>query len=264
MDVVPSPDTLSFWKFEQIPTAKVQDDSLAMFTMPRLSGEKIGHVCPLVETADSLPPIIVYRPVMRILDGMHRVHAPQLRGEREIKATATRIMLLYRYWLDRMVDSVSGLLHNTACSIRERSTRQNNQSKNRVGWDERIRPHNAIEQRVLAGRLLTENPNASLREVARAVAEEQVRNRAIITAPGALGEKNHLSGSDSWARRWPTLTRSWSSIAARGSRLTLHWQRAVSAALVQYLAARGQGQLLIGTVSEYFMCRAVAMMHARL
>ena len=50
---------------------------------PRLAGQDTDHVRVLSQ-ADSLPPIIVQRGTMRVIDGMHRLRAAQLRGEKQI------------------------------------------------------------------------------------------------------------------------------------------------------------------------------------
>jgi hypothetical protein len=52
--------------------------------------------------------------------------------------------------------------------IRQRSTTENPQSNARVGRDGRIRPLNAAEGRRIAGELMVDKPDASLREIASA------------------------------------------------------------------------------------------------
>ena len=52
---------------------------------PRLSGEDMNHVHSLAETAQELPPIIVHRLTMRVIDGMHRLRAAQLHGHTEVE-----------------------------------------------------------------------------------------------------------------------------------------------------------------------------------
>src|SRR5687768_3713348 len=52
---------------------------------PRVEGEDADHVRALAELECPLPPVIVHRPTMRVIDGMHRVHAATLRGESQIR-----------------------------------------------------------------------------------------------------------------------------------------------------------------------------------
>ena len=54
---------------------------------PRLEGEDLEHIRSLAELTDELPPILVHRQTMRVIDGMHRMKAAMLRGERTIEAT---------------------------------------------------------------------------------------------------------------------------------------------------------------------------------
>jgi hypothetical protein len=52
---------------------------------PRLSGEDLNHVHLLAESGAVLPPILVRRRTMRVIDGMHRLRAARLRGESGIE-----------------------------------------------------------------------------------------------------------------------------------------------------------------------------------
>src|SRR5262245_51146343 len=51
---------------------------------PRLSGENETHAWLLAETEAALPPIVVHRETMRVIDGMHRLRAAVLRGQKTI------------------------------------------------------------------------------------------------------------------------------------------------------------------------------------
>lgn len=64
----------------------VRIDSLLSGDSPRLSGADEAHVNRLAEAGVQLPPIIVHRPTMRIIDGVHRVRAAMLNGKIEIEA----------------------------------------------------------------------------------------------------------------------------------------------------------------------------------
>ncbi len=64
----------------------VRISSLVLTSWPRLSGEIAEHSRLLAELNDNLPPILVHRRTMRVIDGMHRVRAAQLRGRSHIAA----------------------------------------------------------------------------------------------------------------------------------------------------------------------------------
>ncbi|MEU5266307.1 ParB/RepB/Spo0J family partition protein [Amycolatopsis sp. NPDC021455] len=168
---------------------------------PRLQGEDHEHVRALAEVdEDLLPPVVVHRPTMRVIDGMHRLRAMELRGRDTVRvcfaagdedpfvlavqhniqsglplsladrtAAAARILGLHPYWSDRRIAAVTGLSGSTVGAIRVRSTGNSAQSNTRLGRDGRRRPvgHGA-EGRVRAARLLRENPDMPLRQVATA------------------------------------------------------------------------------------------------
>jgi hypothetical protein len=185
----------------RIPEQAVSIDSLVVAGSPRLSGENIKHTRALAELEDRLPPILVHRPTRRVLDGIHRLHAAKLRGAREIgvrfvdgdeassfvlavqaniahglpltlsdrKAAASRIMALYPQWSDRAIASAAGLAHTTVAAMRGCPTGQDDQLDNRIGRDGRLRPRDPLHRREMARKMLIDKPNASLREIARAV-----------------------------------------------------------------------------------------------
>jgi len=51
---------------------------------PRLNGEDKAHIMRLAETETPLPPILVDRRTMRVIDGMHRLMAASMRGQETI------------------------------------------------------------------------------------------------------------------------------------------------------------------------------------
>lgn len=168
---------------------------------PRLHGEDDDHVRALAELdEDLLPPVVVHRPTMRVIDGMHRLRAMELRGLNTVRvrfaggdedpfvlavqhniehglplsladrtAAAARILGMHLCWSDRKIASIVGLSASTVRTIRARSTDDSAQSNTRLGRDGRHRPagHGA-EGRVLAAQLLRENPEMPLRQVAAA------------------------------------------------------------------------------------------------
>ncbi|HEY5988337.1 MAG TPA: streptomycin biosynthesis protein, partial [Streptosporangiaceae bacterium] len=82
------------------------------------------------------------------------------------KAAAMNIVRLYPNWSDRMIASVSGLASRTVAGVRLRPSAENSQLDGRVGLDGRARPVNPAERRQLAADIITEHPEASLREIA--------------------------------------------------------------------------------------------------
>jgi ParB-like chromosome segregation protein Spo0J len=203
---------------ERLPRATVALSALAEADTPRRSGESLKHIRRLAESEDELPPILVHRPTMRIIDGMHRFRAAQLRGQRDIevrffdgdeassfvlgvqanirhglplsladrKAAAARVLALYPHWSDRMIASATGLAAKTVGTLRPAGDDQHLDA--RVGRDGRTRPVNGAERRRLAARLLAENPDASLREVARKAGISPETVRAMRAQSGRPAE----------------------------------------------------------------------------
>ena len=192
-------------EIDRLPVVKVPIHSLKTSGSPRSSGENTRHVRTLAEVREGLPPITVHRETMRVIDGMHRLRAAEMRGEREIEArffegsedssfvlavklnvthglplsladrkvAVARILRLHPEWSDRLVASITGVAPKTAAAVRargaadnERPGRQGANSDMRVGRDGRHRPQNVRERRGLAAKLLRENPSASLRQIA--------------------------------------------------------------------------------------------------
>jgi ParB-like chromosome segregation protein Spo0J len=166
---------------------------------PRLSGENLQHARLLAESDAELPPILVHRQTMRVIDGMHRLRAAVLRGQEKIaarlfdggedaafviavetnvahglplsladrEAAAARIVGSHPQWSDRAIASVTGLSAKTVAAIRRGTTGDEPQLHTRIGRDGRVRPVNGAEGRRRASELFAQQPNASLREVAR-------------------------------------------------------------------------------------------------
>lgn len=175
------------------------EDLLAIGDSPRLTGESREHAELLAEVTGSLPPILVHRPTMRVIDGAHRLRAAKLRGQETIEvrflegddeevfvravqanashglpltmadraAAAARILTLYPNWSDKAVATVTGLAAATVAGIRRRRTAAAKETSVRVGRDGRARPVDAARGRLVASEIIAKRPNASLREVAR-------------------------------------------------------------------------------------------------
>ncbi len=181
-----------------LPVAVVPTAALVAADSPRRAGENVQHVRLLAGSADRLPPIVVHRPTMQVIDGMHRLKAAELRGEQQVEVryfdgseaaafvlavrlnvqhglplaltdrrqAADRILGLFPQWSDRRIASVTGLSPPTVAARRRCLTDKNLQSDSRVGKDGRVRPADAAQRRQLAAQVLTRNPAASLRQVA--------------------------------------------------------------------------------------------------
>ncbi|MEU6720997.1 hypothetical protein ABZ897_56910 [Nonomuraea sp. NPDC046802] len=153
----------------------------------------------LAETDGPLPPILVRRSDLRVIDGMHRLIAARVRGQQNIdveffdgtaedaflravqanvthglpltqadrRAAATRIIISHPHMSDRAIAQVSGLGAKTVASLRRRSTESTPRLNARVGRDGKVRPLNSDSGRLRAAEVIARNPDASLREVAR-------------------------------------------------------------------------------------------------
>jgi ParB-like chromosome segregation protein Spo0J len=165
---------------------------------PRFIEMDIGHAQALAESEAELPPILVRRATMRVVDGMHRLTAAELRGQENIcvhffegdedeafllavesnvshglpltiaerRAAAARILRSHPEMSDRSIAAISGIAAKTVAGIR--SATDNDPHLNaRVGRDGRVRPLNYVEGRRLAGELFVDQPEASLRKIAR-------------------------------------------------------------------------------------------------
>jgi ParB-like chromosome segregation protein Spo0J len=165
---------------------------------PRLAGENPEHVH-LLTTVHGLPPILVHRSTMRVIDGMHRLRAAKLRGDETIavrffdgddgeafllavdanikhglplsladrEAAATRILRLYRQWSDRAVAAATGLSPTTVSTIRRRMFLPAERESSRVGRDGRVRPVDGTAGRQRAGAVIAMKPDAPLRAIAK-------------------------------------------------------------------------------------------------
>jgi ParB-like chromosome segregation protein Spo0J len=167
---------------------------------PRLNGEDKAHIARLAETETPLPPILVDRRTMRVIDGMHRLMAASLQAQQTIdviffdgseadvflravqenvahglplsqadrRAAAERIVTSHPQMSDRAIGHSVGLAAKTVAAIRKSSSEETTHSNARIGRDGRVRPLDSSAGRRRAAELLTEQPEASLREVARA------------------------------------------------------------------------------------------------
>lgn len=176
---------------------------------PRLTGVDSEHSQLLAQLDAELPPILVHRPTMRVLDGIHRLDAVRQRGHRTIRvvyhdgsldegfaqavrtntahglplslaereAAATRLLTAFPTWSDRAIAGTAGLAGGTVATLRARHDLAG--PARRIGRDGRVRPLNGTSGRRAAAEFIARNPNASLREIAVAAGISPVTARDV-------------------------------------------------------------------------------------
>jgi ParB-like chromosome segregation protein Spo0J len=186
---------------DQLPVLDVPTGSIERGFFQRGAGTDPAHVRMLAEVASSsdLPPILVQKETSRLVDGLHRLEAVRLRGEKTIRARfvncsdndafilavksntlhglplsradrisgAKRILAWHPDWSDRAIGVVSGLGAKTVAGLR-RSADGAAQSGKRLGRDGKLYPLSGSEGRRRAAEYIAAKPHASLREVAQA------------------------------------------------------------------------------------------------
>ncbi|MEV7380714.1 ParB N-terminal domain-containing protein [Streptomyces lydicus] len=137
----------------------------------RQGGINTDHARALAESVDSLPPILVHRGTMRVIDGLHRLMATEFLGRQRIDvrffdgdedeafveavqanvahglpltlaertAAAARVVRTHAEWSDRRIAAVVGLSPKTVGAVRARSSEEIPQTMARVGRDGRVR-----------------------------------------------------------------------------------------------------------------------------
>jgi ParB-like nuclease domain len=165
---------------------------------PRLHGEDSTHIRRLAEIETKLPPILVDHRTMTVIDGMHRLRAASLNGQHTIeveffegtpeeaflraveqnvthgfplaqadrRAAAARIIASHPNMSDRAIAELSGLGTRAVATIR-RATETGPATTARIGRDGKVRPLNSAAGRRKAAEVISERPEAPLREVAR-------------------------------------------------------------------------------------------------
>jgi hypothetical protein len=196
------------------PVTMVEIAALLEADSPRISGENLEHARLLAVTDAELPPIIVHRDTMRVIDGVHRLLAARIQGAEKIavrffsgcpadafvvavrsnithglplsladrEAAAARITSTHPQWSDRMIASVTGLAPNTVAETRKRLGIGTGHAAARIGKDGRVRPVDRTAGRMHAAELIADNPDISLRQLGHAAGispetARDVRNR---------------------------------------------------------------------------------------
>ncbi|MFF4486747.1 transcriptional regulator [Streptomyces sp. NPDC001544] len=165
---------------------------------PRTNGVDQAHVRLLAEAETALPPVLVHRATLRVIDGMHRLNAAIARGEETIEVTffdgdeselflqsvrlnvthglplslqerkhaAVRLISSHARLSDRAIAAVTGLSPKTVGAVRRRSSEEIPQPNTRIGADGRARPVDAAHRRQVVAEAVAQRPDATLREIA--------------------------------------------------------------------------------------------------
>ncbi|RSM50660.1 streptomycin biosynthesis protein [Amycolatopsis balhimycina DSM 5908] len=182
-----------------LPAVEIELSRLSSASSPRTSGEDPEHVETLLSAEGELPPILVHRPTMQVLDGLHRLKVARVRGDTKIlarlvdatesdafvlaveanirhglplsladrKRAAVQIIGTHPQWSDRRVASATGISAGTVADLRRRAGEDGTEA--RIGRDGRVRPSDGSERRRLAAELIRSDPGLSLRQVAKQV-----------------------------------------------------------------------------------------------
>ncbi|MET9467336.1 hypothetical protein ABZY44_21520 [Streptomyces sp. NPDC006544] len=178
---------------------RVPIDLLGPSDSPRGGACDENHVLALVGSGREFEALLVHRPTMRVIDGMHRLSAARLRGHdtvavrffdgsaadayvlsvqlnvrhglplsrAERRTAAERILRTHPHWSDRAIAERTGLSGKTVGKLRGRVSAEIPQPHTRVGRDGTARPVSSLDGRLRAAHLIATDPTASLRELAR-------------------------------------------------------------------------------------------------
>ncbi|MEO3808640.1 ParB N-terminal domain-containing protein [Sphaerisporangium sp. B11E5] len=192
-------DLRSLTIHEESEAVPVPLDSLTTAGSPRIGGEDPEHLRLLVATENRLPPIVVHRPTMRVIDGRHRVAAARERGQetiearffdgseddafvlavtlnighglpltlRERTAAAARIVGTHPHWSDRVIASIAGISARTVAGLRAKVGGAAARGQVRLGRDGRAWPVDGTEGRRVAAEFIERQPELSLRQIAQ-------------------------------------------------------------------------------------------------
>ncbi|WP_155768427.1 ParB/RepB/Spo0J family partition protein [Mycobacterium colombiense] len=182
-----------------LPVENVPITAIHSSHSPRKNKANERHIKILAQSPVPLPPIVIHRTSMRVIDGVHRLRATQLRGKdliaakffdgsdaeafalavhlnvthglpltlSERKAAARRILLTNPHRSDRSIGVLTGVSNKTVAMLRRCLTGEDSHSDVRLGRDGKTRPISPIDGRRRAAEFLSTNPAASLREIAR-------------------------------------------------------------------------------------------------
>ncbi|MGY0024877.1 hypothetical protein ACVHNB_38650 [Streptomyces sp. YJ-C3] len=210
-------------ELETAPVERAPISALRVGDSPRSTTEDPEHARALADAGEALPPVLVHRASMTVVDGIHRLRAAQLRGRTTVavrwfdgsaedarllavalnvthglpltagerSAAAEHILTARPEWSDRAVAKLAGLSPSRTASIRRRLAGAAEPGDKRVGRDGRARPLDPGPGRERAAALLRENPQASLRQIAR---------QAGVSPGTVAGVRARMARGDAWGR----------------------------------------------------------------
>ena len=191
---------------EDVPLASIRNS----FT-PRKTKVNEHHAGVLAQSPLPLPPIVIHRASMRVIDGVHRLRATELRGQNTIaakffdgddaeafalavhlnvthglpltlserKAAAQKIVESHPHWSDRSIGLIAGVSNKTVGKLRGCATEEVPQLSPRLGRDGKTRPVSPVVGRRRAAEFLSMNP-------ARIAARDRTGSRASRSPPHAM------------------------------------------------------------------------------
>ncbi len=201
---------------ERLPVEAVSLARLGGSLSVRSRPEDLAHTRLLADSGDDVPPILVHRPGLKVIDGLHRMRAAVLNGRDTIEVryfdgseqdafllavaanvkhglpldaderqdAARRIAALHPDWSNRAIAAVAGISPHRVARIR-RAPGGTASPAATIGLDGRSRPVDGSAGRRRAAELFLDNPDFSIREVAR---------RAAISPSTAADVKARLRG----------------------------------------------------------------------
>jgi ParB-like chromosome segregation protein Spo0J len=211
---------------------EVPIDLLRDAESPRLAGVEQDHVRSLAASTEKLPPIIVHRSTMRVIDGMHRLHVARLNGRETVevryfegserdafllavdlnlkhglaltlsdrKKSAMKILESFPEWSDRAVAVRTGLSGKTVGALRRKYAGQIAQAPLRVGRDGRVRPLNSHKGREKTAGTHTEEPDVLVRDTPAPTGVSMSTARGSQKRLGEDDKDNPLPGAEAKPR----------------------------------------------------------------
>ncbi|MFI6084293.1 transcriptional regulator [Streptomyces sp. NPDC051217] len=235
-----------FERVDRLPAQAVPIARLGGSLSVRAQAEDVIHTRRLADAGADIPPILVHRPTLKIIDGLHRMRAAVLNGRGTVEArffdgtehdafllavaanvkhglplnagerheAAQQIAALHPGWSNRAIAAVAGVSPHRVAEIRRRTGTPGTAAT--IGLDGRSRPVDGSEGRRRAAELFLDNPGYTVREVARRAAispstAADVRSRIAQgddpLPPRMRGGEQDAAGSESLAALFDVLRR---------------------------------------------------------
>lgn len=186
---------------EDSPVTRVPVALLTQSLSARAGREDAAHARLLADVSEPLPPIVVHRDTLKVIDGIHRVRAAVLRGQYSVEArffagseqdafllavaantahglplraadrlaAVSRIALSHPQWSDRAIAAVAGMSTRKVAQLRSQLAPLVPPPAARTGIDGRTRPLDGSAGRRRAAELMSSDPQLSTREIARRI-----------------------------------------------------------------------------------------------